>query len=63
MKQCNRHVIINRSEAIFACIGNMLITYKADCFIALISPGIKRNYVRAIRNDGKAIRNYVQGDS
>jgi len=30
----------------------MLMAYGADCFIAIISSGIKRNSVRAIRNDG-----------
>ena len=30
----------------------MLMIYRPDCFIALISSGIKRNFVRAIRNDG-----------
>ena len=56
-------VIAKRSEAICACTCNMLIICRPDCFIVLISLSIKRNSVRAIRNDGKAIRNYVQGDS
>jgi len=29
----------------------MLIIYRPDCFIALISTGVKRNPVRAIRKD------------
>ena len=33
----------------------MLIIYRPDCFIALISSGIKINFVRAIRNDVAAV--------
>ena len=48
-------VIAKRSEAICACTCNMLIICRPDCFIAIISSGLKRNSVKAIRNDGAVV--------